>query len=455
MFELKTNAEKYSSDIADEIRLFTAFESDISVELSVSDFLRCRVEFDGEVREYSQKAPEGDELTVKRLTKRFLKLSVYSALSSRYGDLPWGSLTGVRPTKLAYEWLKRNEGSGLQKYLTETFFVSEKKARTLSEIISAQSPYIRDLENSVNLYVHVPFCDGRCSYCSFPSADINKNAALIDDYVSCLCTEIRSVKEIIAAEGRDILSIYVGGGTPSALSEEHIAKILRAIDVGGREFTFEAGRADSITKSKLRVIKEGGANRICINPQTLNDATLAAIGRRHTAEQFYKAYDEAQNAGFIINTDIIAGLTGETFDDFRRTADGIYALHPHNVTVHTLSRKRGSELQEQQLHCADIEKMSEYAYDAFTKTYRPYYLYRQKNMLGNLENIGFSLAGYECVNNITVMEELVPVYACGAGSISKKITNGVITRHASPKDVRLYIEEFGERFRRKSEFFRG
>ncbi len=452
MFNLISNVEHFRNDIAEEIRLFTAFESDICVNLYTSDFLRCTVKFDGKSSEYECELPKGDGMTVKRLTKRFVKLSVYKSLSRTYGELPWGSLTGVRPTKLAYEWLKNGKEKDLQRYLSETFFVSEKKANTISEIISAQLPYIKNLENAINVYVHVPFCNGRCSYCSFPSADINKNSALIDEYVDRLCEEVRAVKGIIANQGKEILSVYVGGGTPSVLSEKQISELLAAIDAAGKEFTFEAGRPDSITDEKLRTLKEGGVNRICINPQTLNDKTLASIGRKHTAAQFYEAYGLAQKYGFIINTDIIAGLE-ENFEDFAHTIDGIYELKPHNVTVHTLSRKRGSDLAEKRLHCEDINRMTDYAYDRLTEKYRPYYLYRQKNMLGGLENTGFSLSGFECVNNITVMEELVPVYACGAGSISKNIVNGVITRHASPKDVKLYLDEYEERFRRKAEFF--
>ena len=457
--DFKTNAEKYGADLLEEVRLFSDCYDGAAIraELYEDGRLRADVYVGGDRRSFDAPLPAGDALEIKRLTKRFIKLALYDTLSAHYGvSLPWGSLTGVRPTKLAYEYLRRGgSADSVAGYLTDTFRVSPGKAAVVADIIAAQSGYIGNLGRKVNLYVHIPFCDGRCAYCSFPSADMNRHAGLLGAYLEKLNEEIREVKTLIASDNLDILSVYVGGGTPSVLTEKQIAELMEAIDVRGAEFTFEAGRPDSITDGKLAAIADGGADRLCLNPQTLNDDTLARIGRRHTSAQFFDAFEAARRYGFSVNTDIIAGLEGETFADFTVTADKIREMSPDNVTVHTLSRKRCSELADRELHAGNISAMTDYAYTVFSDSYRPYYLYRQKNMLGNLENIGYSLPGKECVNNITVMEELVPVYACGAGSISKKIVGGVISRHASPKDPRLYVSEFGSRLEAKKAFFAG
>lgn len=455
MLDFSTNAERFSNDIMEEIRLF-ACEGirAIDVSLFLSADMKCTVTVDGIIFSYACELPCGDELQIKRLTKRFLKLCVYRTLAEKEGARPWGSLTGVRPTKLAYERLAQGGRlDGVADYLTKTFFVSERKAQAVVRIVRNQLSVLPDLTNAVNLYVHVPFCNGRCVYCSFPSADVNRDPAQCRAYVGRLCEEITAIKEMLARQGKRILSVYVGGGTPSVLEANEIAALLHAVDLHSVEFTFEAGRPDSLTDEKLVAMREGGVTRVCINPQTLHDRTLKLIGRRHTTEQFYEAFRAARRYGFDINTDLIAGLEGETARDFAASLDGIYALRPENVTVHTLSRKRGSDLADRTPVCADIETMTDYAYDVLTKTYEPYYLYRQKYMVGNLENIGFCLSGKASLNNITVMEESVSVVACGAGSISKKITGGHILRHASPKDVKLYLNEFDERLRRKIAFF--
>ena len=418
--------------------------------------MRAEVKVGNSVRSFQSSTPQGDALEIKRLTKRFLKLALYDSLASYCGvGLPWGSLTGIRPTKLAYDYFSSGgSADSIAEYLTNAFRVSEKKANTIQKIINVQSKYVHDIKNGVNLYVHVPFCDGRCYYCSFPSADVNKNSAYLAPYVTKLAEEIREVVKLIKEQGKRILSIYVGGGTPSVLDAKMIAELLTAIDSNGVEFTFEAGRPDSITAEKLSVLKEYGVTRVCVNPQTLNNETLARIGRKHTAEMFYNVYESAKSYGFDLNTDIIAGLDGESVDEFKRTIDQIASLRPENVTVHTLSRKRGSVIAENDLKifCADIAQMTDYAYEIFSSDYNPYYLYRQKYMVGNLENIGFSLPCKECVNNITVMEEMASVYACGAGSISKLVTNGAIHRHASVKDVKLYLNEFDTRLNSKLAF---
>ena len=459
-YPLTTNATFLRPDLLDEIRQFGSefADEDLTVTVRENGMLRSEVTVRGRTFVRTASVPTGGELNVKRLTKRFVKHSLYLALSETSGiALPWGSLTGIRPTKLAYAYL-RDGGSedGIAGYLTDTFGVRRDRAETISRIIEVQRRALSvNIDGAVNLYVHIPFCDGRCNYCSFPSADISGKGAdkLLADYTDALVCEILRVKEFIRSRGERILSVYVGGGTPSVLGESELGAVLDAIDMHGVEFTFEAGRADSLSPRKTELMKNGGVTRVCVNPQTLNDGTLSRIGRRHTAADFYESFETVRNAGFEVNTDIIAGLDGESLEDFARTADGIASLRPDNVTVHTLSRKRASLLADSELSCPDIERMIEYAFGRFAD-YEPYYLYRQKNMVGNLENVGFCLDGRECLNNITVMEELVPVYACGAGSISKRVGK-VIARYASPKDIGMYITELDERTDKKLAFLAG
>lgn len=457
MYDLQTNTIWLSDELLDELKLFERFYGGESVKVDVfeTDKLRVAVTVNGKIFPYETELPYGEALEVKRIYKRFAKHSLYTALSAYYGvELPWGSLTGIRPTKLAYAYIAHGgTKENVADYLKKTFGVSDEKARLIKRIIDVREVIPSDTENYANLYVHIPFCDGRCNYCSFPSADINAKGAgeLVDKYVDVLCRDIKETLKMIGRSGKRILSVYFGGGTPSVLSPLQIEKLLSAVNVRGIEFTFEAGRADSVDIGKLDAMRAGGVTRVCINPQTLNEKTLLAIGRRHTVRQFYEAYELAYKKGFIINTDIIAGLSGETFEDFRKTADGIHSLAPQNITLHTLSRKRASLLAFGKTDCEDISSMMEYAYDKFSD-YEPYYLYRQKYMTGNLENTGFCKKDCVCVNNVTVMEELVSVYACGAGSISKRI-DGVITRYAMPKDVKLYIGEADERIAAKAAFF--
>lgn len=454
-FDFSANTEKFSADLLDELRLFSAFYDGSPIRVDFSDSVTlCASIVVGEFsKKFDSPLPCGDGLEVKRITKRFLKTALYDTLSEHYGvKLPWGSLTGVRPTKLAYDYLSRGGSpDGISSYMQSVFRVDGKHADIIEKIIDVQRPYIEDLSDKVNLYIHVPYCDGKCIYCSFPSADVNAKNSRLGEYLDALIKEISVVKEFIARNGKHILSVYIGGGTPSVLDANGISRLLRATDMHGAEFTFEAGRPDSITRDKLKAMRDGGVTRVCINPQTLNDRTLERIGRRHTTAQFFKAYETAAEYGFDINTDIIAGLGGENLDDFIRTVDGIFDLSPSNVTVHTLCRKRGSGLADSAIYSSEAERMTEYAANKLSG-YVPYYLYRQKNMVGNLENIGYAVSGHECINNITVMEELAPVYACGAGSISK-LLGGAIARHASPKDIGLYLSEFDERLKQKLNFF--
>ena len=371
--------------------------------------------------------------------------ALYLRLSEATGKkMPWGSLTGIRPTKLAYEMPLKDIG--------EKFFVSPPKLELLGRILAAQRGYLSG--EGVNLYINIPVCPTRCGYCSFAAATVKECKKYLDKYVDTLIEEIRRDGEKLCK----IYTVYIGGGTPTVLSANQLDRVLAAVGDHGVEFTCEAGRPDSIDDEKLAVMKARGVNRICINPQSFNDATLHTIGRAHTAADTVRAYELAQKYGFVINTDLIAGLPNENLDDFEYSLDRTLELSPHNVTVHTLSRKRGSEYAKKNISGKDISNMIDFGYEKLTVAgYEPYYLYRQKSQLGALENTGYTKPGFQCRNNISVMEETVSVLAAGAGGISKKIQvarqGNLITRYANCKDIKLYLEEFEQRYQSKAEFF--
>lgn len=395
------------------------------------------------------------ELLKKRLIKRYAKLSVYRALSSFYGiNLPWGALTGIRPTRLAYT--EADENGNFEEFFTDVMKVSSEKTELTRAVLEAQKDYYdRDPDNT-DFFVFVPFCPTRCKYCSFITQDLRSSASLMDEYTETLVKEI----EQSAAFVKKLRSIYVGGGTPVALSDENLIKILSALDKinTGVEFTVEAGRPDRITKENLKILKDFGVTRVCVNPQTFSDETLKRIGREHTAAEAVEKYLLAKD-DFVTNMDFIAGLEGETAEVFAASIEKAIELSPDDITVHTLCVKRGSYLAEEtdRIECGEIEKMVNFAEKSLSAAgYRPYYLYRQKYMAGNLENAGYAKKGKECVYNIDTMEEISSTVACGAGAISKRVdfSGGRIERFAAPKDVKTYLSGFEERLAAKRAFFK-
>ncbi len=357
---------------------------------------------------------------------------LYLALSELFGIKPmWGIITGVRPVKRVNEMLENGCGEReIRDTLKDRFLVSDEKidialktAKTQREALKTTKP------DSVSLYVSIPFCPSRCSYCSFVSQSVDKAFNIIDEYLENLKREIEYTASIVNRRGLTLDTIYIGGGTPTTLSARQLLslmeKISQSFDLSTiREYTVEAGRADTITREKLEVIKEMGAERISINPQTLSDDVLKAIDRRHTVEQFYKSYDFARSIGFkAINTDLIAGLPTDTVSSFENTINGILKLKPENITVHTLSVKRASNINinaELSVLENPTDKMVEYATSSLLESgYNPYYLYRQKNMVGNLENIGWERDGTPSLYNIFIMEENQSIIALGAGASSK------------------------------------
>ena len=455
----KTNLLNFKNELEDEERAFSVFGQYTvnHVYSEDGDFAVNTVEIDGKIFKFTEKFSsivKENDILKKRQIKRFAKLAVYKALSSFMGrSLPWGSLTGVRPTKLAYTLISEN--GEFSDYFENVLLVSKEKTSLTAAVLESQKSVYAENIDGQDFFVFIPFCPSRCSYCSFISHDLKFAAKYVDEYVDLLVKEIESSYKYI----KNLRSIYVGGGTPVALSDGNLDRVLTAIDKinSGVEFTVEAGRPDAINKENLKILKAHGVNRLCVNPQTFSDKTLKLIGRNHTAKDIITAYELAKN-DFSVNMDLIAGLPNETFGDFKNSLLQTLFLNPDDITVHTLCLKRGSELKEEGCvkTAGETEKMVDFAENLLTeKGYRPYYLYRQKYMSDNLENVGFSKAEKECIFNIDTMEELCDCVACGANAVSKKIfgKTGRIERYGAPKDVKTYIETFPQVLVKKEELF--
>jgi len=406
--------------------------------------------YNGGVRADEAFAPAGDYPNAER---RAVKLAVYEVLARETGMRPpWGLTTGVRPAKLAREILEDGvaEADALVRLETE-FLLLPEKAKLALAVARAEQAILRTNDGTdCALYVGIPFCPTRCAYCSFAAVALEKKTD-VDGYLSAL--EIELARYAAETGTRRLESVYIGGGTPTALDEARLERLLAYIRMHFdftqvKEFTVEAGRPDTITAEKLRILKTYGVTRISVNPQTLHDETLTAIGRRHTAKQFFEAYGMAVRAGFDnINIDLIAGLPGESAGHMAQTLAGVARLAPNAVTIHTLAVKRASQIWET-LHeqvmaeVSVVEDMLRLARDACTDMgLRPYYMYRQKNMLGNFENVGYARAGFEGVYNVQMMEERQTVFAAGAGAVGKivSLAENRVERVANCKDYRDYI----------------
>jgi len=385
------------------------------------------------------------------------KRAVYALLCAETGLRPaWGMTTGVRPAKLAREKLDAGVAdAAILAAMTEEYLMQADKAQLALAVAHAEWEILRTNNGAdCALYIGIPFCPTRCAYCSFAATTLTAKTD-VDGYLDALEKEL----DLRAAQmaGRRLESVYIGGGTPTALDERQLARLLgfvrgRFAFDAVKEFTVEAGRPDTITAEKLGIMKAYGVSRISVNPQTLHDDTLAIIGRRHTAKQFFTAYERAVCAGFEnINIDLIAGLPGEDARHMAATFDGIAALRPNAVTVHTLAVKRASVLKEtlaaQRLTPPDVvEDMLRVTRErCAVMNLRPYYMYRQKNMLGNFENVGYARTGFEGVYNVQMMEENQTVFAAGAGAVGKRFTpsENRIERLPNCKDYRDYIKRMG------------
>lgn len=389
------------------------------------------------------------------------KLAMYDALSKlNKVEFPWGDMTGIRPTKIAYDYLKSGGTKlGLNNLYKNYFRVSEKNANLVLDIIENQKP-IETNPNLIDLYINIPFCTTRCSYCSFISAEIGKIKDMVTPYVDALIKEIEATKKLINEKNYVVKTIYIGGGTPTSLDPKNLERLLEHIGYDVNEFTVEAGRPDTINEEKLEILKKYKVTRICVNPQSFDDKVLKTIGRNHSAMDTINAYKLAQKFGFIINMDLIAGLPKETLKGFKNNIDIVLHLNPDNITVHTLALKRTSsfDLSRQNIFKQTLtEKMVDYAHEKLTANkYLPYYLYRQKYMLDNLQNIGYCKRGTACRFNIDSMEDTASILACGANGVSKRIffDENRIERAGNVKDIKLYIERIDEMIERKKELFK-
>lgn len=465
--DLQTNTS-YGNDLAEVVR---AFAPDILLEAGASIILLSQKYNNSQL--LTQISSDGivcltrtdiincdDGIVRKRLEKRFAKIALYLYLSNIAArKLPWGSLTGIRPTKLAYELIKEYGKDGVNR-LNSDFFVSNEKVELVKRILTEQQSIREINEKNVDLFVNIPFCVSRCAYCSFLAGILPQKKKLILPYVERLIKEIQFAKQIINEKSLNLRAVYIGGGTPTALSEDEFHPILVELSkLNSSEFTVESGRPDTITAEKLALFKKFGVNRICVNPQTFNENTLKLINRKHSVRQVYEAYNLALKYGFDINMDLIAMLPNETEEDVLNSVKCAIELNPVNITLHTLSLKRGSVFSEKMYnnYSVDAQGIIEKAYKILTEFgYNPYYLYRQKHTSGNLENTGYTRHGKACVYNVDIMEETTSVLVAGAGAIAKRVYDdgARIERCANVKSIEEYVCDFDVVFAKQKDFWK-
>lgn len=410
----------------------------------------------------------GDALTEKKYFKRGLKIALFRMLRDHTGQrVPWGSITGIRPTKLAYEL--RGMGwtdEAILVFLQDEFDVELPKAKLMLEVLGAQEGLIDPWPRcELDVYIGIPFCKTRCVYCSFSSEAVCSTRDRVKSYLQALHHELDQAGRYMMDMGWRVRSLYVGGGTPTALTASELEDLLihaSGVFPGEYERTVEAGRPDTIDAEVLKAIRRQHVNRISINPQSMHDSTLQLIGRGHSAQDISRAYALAREIGFdSINMDVIAGLPGETPEMMQQTLMRIADMDPDNLTVHTLAIKRASRLKEDRGSFrlpgpAEVEEMVHMGYEVATQMgMHPYYLYRQKYMTGSLENVGYAKPGKECIYNIDVMEETHTVLALGAGAISKCVypEENRIERQPNAKNVPHYISHVDEIIQKKRRFF--
>lgn len=488
MIYLSQNAEYYNNDIRAMLQAFFDNEKIILEKegTRISLNVEYTLNFEGE-----KKAEEGGYVTYtledeqgykksktimidflnKKIAKNPLKAELYNMLSDYTGkELPWGSLTGIRPTKIATEMLEDGKSEDvIRKEYKDTYLTIPQKADICIEVAKREQVLLHDFsyEEEYCIYIGIPFCPTRCLYCSFTSYPIVSYKDKVNDYLEALYKEIKFVAESEAYREKRLVAIYVGGGTPSALSAEQLSELVTKIKQTFsmqyvKEFCVECGRPDSITKEKLQVLKELGIERISINPQSMSDDTLKLIGRAHTVEQVKDAFWMAREVGFTnINMDIIVGLPGEDIKDVKHTLSEIRKLAPDSLTVHSLAIKRAANLNIQMERYHQLIKGSTnemlLAVDECARELElfPYYLYRQKNIPGKLENIGYSKLEKECIYNILIMEEKMDIVAMGAGAASKFVFHkeNRIERVENVKNVDDYICRIDEMIERKKKMF--
>ena len=478
MITVKTAAPEFICDIGDMLRLFfgdvqiSPTEGEASYTHSIrteGGLITDRWSHGDAAHESTAALPVGSEIEIKRVRKRQVKMALYALLKKMTGmQPPWGALTGIRPTRLLYEAL--DTGMNLpaaMEHVQREFDVSTDRAGLLAEIAEMQQGIRVPDKDSYDLYIGIPFCRTRCSYCSFSSGEIGRNKKLVAPYTEALLREIELASKLMQEAGLKVRAAYMGGGTPTAIPCRDLERILSAAREafpGAVEWTVEAGRPDTIDREKLEMLKRLEISRISVNPQTFNDDTLVRIGRAHTGEDTVRAYEMARELGFDdINMDLIAALPGESPEIFHESLHKVMELNPESVTVHSLAIKRSSKLHEEmhvsgaghtQVSAAGAAEMIARARrDLAQGGWKPYYLYRQKYMAGNLENVGYAKPGKACLYNIGNMEETASVLALGAGAISKWLFDRDlrIERAANVKNIEEYIRRVDEMVQRKRE----
>lgn len=453
---LKTDCKFLENELMDVVRLFEARPGNVAHSFVYRDgVFYNRFSVDGKEYSFEDEGQVSGEIEYKRMERRFGKLGLYAILSDLYQEkMPWGALTGIRPTKLAY--MEKESGRDFRA-LFEKMRVSEGNISLVEEVLKAQEGLYEKKDGNTDFFVSIPFCPTKCSYCSFITAPIDKTRQFLPSYLDCLEREIAACKPLVGK----LRSVYIGGGTPLVLEAGDLERVLKAVEKvrdSACEYTVEAGRPDVFTEEKLALLKNYGVTRICVNPQSFSDKTLERIGRRHTAADLYRAFDMAAKFGFEINADLIAGLTDESFEEFAFSVREAVKTGAENITVHCLCLKSGARLKEE---CSYLENPVVSDMVVASREilrgagYVPYYMYRQKYQAGNNENVGWTKPGKACVYNIDIMEETADNLAAGANAVSKRVFNAEnrIERFASQKDLKTYIGKIDEIIERKNKFF--
>ena len=423
------------------------------------------ITLNGRTVKATRRIPAGGETV--RLRRQALQQSYYKAAIQLLPELPpWGALAGVRPTKITTKHLlEGGTEKSADKLMRDVYYVTPDRRRLAIDCSKSTVAAANLLDdNDISLYVGIPFCPTRCAYCSFVSRSIGKRTELMEPYLQALAKEMEVTGRLLANSGKHVRTIYIGGGTPTTLSSSQMANLLDTIrdsfDLSRCiEFTVEGGRPDTLNEEKLRTIALHGADRMSINPQSMVDSVLRASGRPHKAADVLRSYEQAVAAGYkAINMDLIAGLPTDTLAGFKHSLDTVAALHPANITVHTLALKKGADLFEQRENLSSAEEvtaMVAYANETLRALgYKPYYLYRQKYMSGSFENVGWSRDGLDCLYNIYMMEEVHTIVSLGGGGMNKvNLPGGKLQRFHNPKFPEQYIEQIDSVLQQKEELF--
>ena len=463
--KIETTGHSFEDAVRQIVQLFFDLNADFEVKSSLKEnenlyIAKAKITLgdcvaEGEIKE-SFSSPE------KRQISDLVKKSGYFACK-KLSDMPtpWGISTGIRPAKTARMMLDEGSSDGeILDYMQNEFYITPKKSQLSLDVAKKEHKLLENrVGNGISIYLGVPFCPTRCAYCSFISQAMAHNQKFVKPYVDALLTEIDETAKMADSLGMKVETIYFGGGTPTTLSPEDLDKLIKRVkeqfDTSSlREFTVEAGRPDTFTDEMLSMLKENSVRRISINPQTMNQKTLDKIGRRHTVEDTIRAFEMAHKYKyFSINADVIAGLPEESPKDFAHTMSEVIKLSPDAVTVHTMYLKRAARLIddfEKLRFAANMDSMVQHAYDFLTdKEYNPYYLYKQKNTLGNLENVGFAKEGHESLYNIYIMEEIQTILALGGGASTKMVKGDRIERVFNPKEAADYIARIDEIINKK------